>query len=420
MQTNSLSKKEILFLGTMLAMALPFIWAGVVLTLRRLRATLLPAWLIMFFFAPFINLVFFLLLSVLPSRQQELLSKPPRTSRNKVLFDRLIPDHPIGSAAMSLLLCIPFGIVTILFSTLALSKYGWGLFVAQPFCLGLASVLLYGYRRPRSLRSCLFVSNISMILLGIALVAFAIEGVICVAMAAPIGLILASIGGAVGYVIQRRPWSKAEVPSMLLVLVAIVPMLMGAEWVSPPNPTLFEVRSAVEVTAPPEKVWHHVISFPELPEPKEWLFRAGLSYPMRAKIAGKGVGATRYCVFSTGAFIEPIKVWDEPRLLRFGVVHSPPPMQEWTPYKEIHPPHLEGFLVSQQGQFLLIPLPDGRTRLEGTTWYRHNMWPAAYWRVWSDFIIHRIHLRVLRHVKELAERDGSWGGNHPIKEEVKK
>jgi hypothetical protein len=32
------------------------------------------------------------------------------------------------------------------------------------------------------------------------------------------------------------------------------------------------------------------------------------------------------------------------------------------------------------------------------------MWPAGYWRLWSDAIIHRIHVRVLTHVKHLAER----------------
>jgi hypothetical protein len=61
------------------------------------------------------------------------------------------------------------------------------------------------------------------------------------------------------------------------------------------------------------------------------------------------------------------------------------------------------FLVSRKGQFLLIPLAGGRTRLEGTTWYTHNLWPAAYWQVWSDFVIHRIHERVLVHIKRLAE-----------------
>jgi hypothetical protein len=31
------------------------------------------------------------------------------------------------------------------------------------------------------------------------------------------------------------------------------------------------------------------------------------------------------------------------------------------------------------------------------------MRPAGYWRLWCDAIVHRIHLRVLRHIKRLAE-----------------
>ena len=126
---------------------------------------------------------------------------------------------------------------------------------------------------------------------------------------------------------------------------------------------------------------------------------------MHATITGHGPGAVRRCVFSTGPFVEPITIWDEPRLLKFDVTENPPPMQEWTIYAAIHPTHLHGFLVSNGGQFLLTPLPKNRTRLEGTTWYRHSMWPVEYWRVWSDYIIHSIHMRVLEHVKSEAEAE---------------
>lgn len=69
----------------------------------------------------------------------------------------------------------------------------------------------------------------------------------------------------------------------------------------------------------------------------------------------------------------------------------------------IRPPHLDGHFLSRRGQFLLEPLPGGRTRLEGTTWYEHRLWPNRYWGLWSDPIIHSIHARVLRHVKRLSE-----------------
>lgn len=105
--------------------------------------------------------------------------------------------------------------------------------------------------------------------------------------------------------------------------------------------------------------------------------------------------------------MEPIEVWNEPRLLRFRVTENPAPMHEWSPYFRVLPKHLHGYLISKYGQFRLRELPDNRTLLEGTTWYQHGLWPAAYWRWWSDAIIHRIHLRVLHHIRRLAEGAGS-------------
>ena len=123
----------------------------------------------------------------------------------------------------------------------------------------------------------------------------------------------------------------------------------------------------------------------------------------RAAYLGRGVGAIRHCEFSTGPFVEPITVWDEPRRLAFDVTAQPHPMRERSPYRELHPPHLEGFFRSQRGQFLLTPLDSGRTRLEGTTWYEQDIWPGPYWRLWSDYLVHKIHSRVLDHIKAEAE-----------------
>ena len=78
-------------------------------------------------------------------------------------------------------------------------------------------------------------------------------------------------------------------------------------------------------------------------------------------------------------------------------------MKEMSPYPDIRPPHLDHYFSSKRGEFLLTELPGGRTRLAGTTWYRNRFWPQAYWQLWSDAIIHGIHLRVLEHVKRRSE-----------------
>lgn len=164
-----------------------------------------------------------------------------------------------------------------------------------------------------------------------------------------------------------------------------------------------ELYSAIVVDAAPAAVWEHVVSFAEIPTPPAWYFRAGLAYPVRARIEGSGVGAVRWCEFSTGAFREPITAWDEPERLAFDVTDQPPPLAEWSPYRDIYAPHVDGIFTTSRGEFRLVPLPGGRTRLEGRTWYSLRMQPLTYWTMISDAIIHRIHVRVLQHIKHEAE-----------------
>lgn len=393
------------FYATMVSLAIPFIYIGVVLTLKRLRAIGLPLWMVGFFFVPFLNLFFFLLLSVLPSRDAEARAGDSFIARLTHTVGRVIPDSSWGSAAFGVLVTVPLAIGSLYVSVYVMKDYGWGLFVGLPFFLGLISVLLYGFHAPRSLGMCLLVAMLSVTFVCAALFAFAVEGLICLIMAAPLGLILSLFGGFIGFIIQRRPTYSAESFRVFSLLVIALPLFMYLEHTAQREPALVRVSTEVEISAPPEIVWQHLIAFAELPPPEERLFKTGIAYPIRAEIKGHGVGAIRHCIFSTGAFVEPIEVWDEPRLLKFGVTSQPPVMNEASLYTDLRPPHLENYLHSRKGQFLLTRLPDGRTRLEGTTWYENDFWPGIYWNRWSDYIIHRIHLRVLEHIKRLAEKE---------------
>jgi hypothetical protein len=78
-------------------------------------------------------------------------------------------------------------------------------------------------------------------------------------------------------------------------------------------------------------------------------------------------------------------------------------MFELTPYRHVHPPHLDGAFRTTRGEFELSELPNGGTRLIGRSWYTLDIHPLAYWTIWSDWLVHRIHHRVLRHIKRLAE-----------------
>jgi hypothetical protein len=124
---------------------------------------------------------------------------------------------------------------------------------------------------------------------------------------------------------------------------------------------------------------------------------------MRAHIEGTGVGAVRHCEFSTGPFVEPITRWEPPSRLSFDVASQPRPMHEWSPYQHVNAPHLVDNMRSKRDEFRLVALPNGRTRLEGSTWYEIEMFPQLYWSQWSDLLVHRIHQRVLDHIKDLSE-----------------
>ena len=403
---NHLTNNEVKFLATLLLFSIPFLWVGVAMTVQRLRDAGQPVWLVVLFFFPVINVLFFLALCALPPRERAVESEgAPWPAQSG--FSEVIPSSPLGSAVLSIFLTSVLGLVFLGLGTLVVGAYGWGLFVALPFCLGMFSVLLYSYHSPRDWWTCLNVALLPVGILGIALILVAMEGVICVLMAAPFALGLSALGGILGYTIQVRHWRPKQTPAMLSIVILMIPASFGIEHAAALQPPTFEVRTAIEVNAPPEKVWNQVVAFAEIPPPTELLFRAGIAYPIRAEISGHGVSAVRHCIFSTGPFAEPIEVWDEPRLLKFGVTANPAPLSELSPYGNIQPPHLHGYFVSKQGQFLLTALPGGRTRLEGATWYQHTMWPAAYWHLWSDYIIHRIHLRVLQHIREVAEEKGS-------------
>lgn len=385
--------------AVLLGCSLPFLWMGIVLCLKRLRSARLPLSLALLFAVPVLKWFLFLALFLIPERVAE---APVPPAEAEMGIRRWFPRSALGSAALAVLVSVLVALAATALSTHLLRQYGWGLFAGAPFCMGFLAALIHGTRERRSVKESLTVATLTILIAGGALLAVAFEGVICLLMAAPLAFVPAIMGGLLGHAVQAARWHPVS-PHLHCLPILALPVMFAAERLAEGPAPLLKVTTAIEVNAEPRRVWQHVVSFSQLPPPTEALFALGIAYPIRAEIRGTGVGAVRHCVFSTGPFVEPIEVWDEPRLLRFSVTENPAPMQEWTPYRAVHPPHLDGFLVSRQGQFLLTPLPGGRTRLEGTTWYHHNLWPARYWQWWSDSIIHSIHARVLNHVRNLSE-----------------
>ncbi len=410
-QTNVAPTPEWVLI-TMIVVTLPFVWVGVSMSVRRAADAGRSPFLGLLFLVPIINWIVMVVLAALPSPATGSRWKAPPAPgvyRNPVqpvqtegapdsLPKREI-DPGVKATLIGMLSSVVIGVGMIGISIYSMQLYGAALFFATPFLMGVTTAFAYNYRVIRTLPMTIGLSLLSVVITGSVVLLFAIEGVLCLAMAFPIAAVLATLGALVGWALAHQSGAK---PFHAMMSVMFLPGLAGAEHQAA-TPQLREVATSIEIDAPPERVWPNVIGFSELPPPSQAYFRLGIAYPMRARIVGEGVGAVRHCEFSTGPFVEPITTWEPPRRLAFDVSAQPPSMSELSPYKNVKAAHLEGYMTSKRGEFRLVALPNGRTRLEGSTWYTLSIFPEAYWTIFGEALLHSIHGRVLGHIKHLSE-----------------
>lgn len=303
----------------------------------------------------------------------------------------------IISIILTLILVLILGMISIYF----LGEYGWTVFGFIPLLIGFMPPFITSRTKNITRNKSYKLSFITLGLACLGLLIFAMEGLICIAMASPILGLLTLIGSYLGFISQGKRIINSTNSTIAIIIMTIG--LMSFDMINEPK-GLISVVTKITVNSNIDEVWTNVVTFNKIDEPIDWIFKTGISYPTDATIDGTGIGAIRYCNFTTGSFIEPITKWEKPNLLQFDVKEQPIPMNELNPFWEVHPPHLDGYFKSYKGQFKLTKVSENKTILEGTTWYQVNLNPEIYWKSWSNFIIHRIHNRVLNHIKKESEK----------------
>lgn len=406
------------------AFTIPFVLIAVSMSIRRAADVGWSPWWGMAILVPLLNYVVMFVLSLASSREEKaaeeaLIAKrqsesrfqPPRLGDAN---DRTLPpayqsDEGVLSAfytalALGVLLQVVVGMT----SVWVFNEYGLILFFTTPFFAGAVSGAVFNASHRRSVGLLCLLIVVMNIGSYIAMLCVGLDGAICLFMAFPLLGPLSFFGGLAGRAIasanlRNRREHRGMIGSMILLPLALLlePFDQHRE--------LHRVDTTVVINAGTTDVWEQVIAFPEIEEEPAWFFKAGIAAPIRARIEGTGVGACRYCEFTTGPFVEPITAWDEPAnnldlgRLAFDVQSQPLPMEEWTPFSGLHPPHLDDGFVSRRGQFVLEPLGETQTRLTGTTWYDIDVRPRMYWRIWATPTIHAIHERVLGHIRRQCE-----------------
>jgi uncharacterized membrane protein YhaH (DUF805 family) len=389
----------------MLVLALAYLlivaWALAALAFRRAADANMSEWIAAAAIAPVVQLPVIALLCLAPSRAS---------------VDRLgasdLPEEssiPWSTAAVGALAGTGLTLAAVATEALVFGSYGYGMFLVSPFVIGAVTGYL-GNRTGNigvSRTSTLVVGAAS--LGGIALVAVALEGIICILMAAPIGIGAAVIGGQLGRMIAlstRRP------PHQTLSAFALLPLTFAVENVMS-STTSFDTTETIAIHAPPEWVWKSIVNMDTIEELPALPFRLGVAYPLRGEIVGEGIGAVRRGEFSTGTAIERVTEWAPNRKLAFVVVTDVPGMRELSPYQHVHAPHVTGYFLTTNTSFELRSLPDGRTEIVERTSHQLKLDPVFYWLPMARWVVHANNIRVLAHISRHAESGFRESGVEP-------
>ena len=308
------------------------------------------------------------------------------------------PQSRVSHILQGILAGVAIIVFAVLVSAVTFGAYGWGLFVLTPLTVGMASAFIANRDAALEFGTTLWLAMTAAALGSLALIMFALEGLVCIVMAAPLAVVAVLVGALIG----RSIAIARHDPRKPFLTVALLPAVFAFEAAMPPSVTIATQESIV-IAAPPSAVWRILTSDAPITAPVGLVGRAGLAHPLRGRLLGEGVGADRIGYFSTGVARERITQWRPGRRLAFALLSQPPAMEEMSPYREVHAPHVHGYFDTGETQFDLEPLPDGQTRLSVSASHVLRIDPVLYWQPIARWAVRENAGRVLRFVKHRSE-----------------
>lgn len=289
----------------------------------------------------------------------------------------------------------------VLISAVAFGAYGWGLFVMTPFLAGLATAYIANRDTLLNTSRTFGLVVASSGLGAFALLMLALEGLICIILVAPLAVLVGLLGGAIGQSLAKVGHWRGRP----LLSVCLLPAVFLLDAVAPPA-AIISGREDVLIGAPPAAVWQALISAEPVREPPGPVAWAGLAYPIAGEIVAPGLGAERVGRFSTGLANERITEWRPGQALAFEVLSQPAAMEEMSPYRRVHAPHVHGYFETAETRFTLRSAGNGRTRLTVEADSVLRMDPVLYWQPLAQWAVRQNLRRVLRDVRSKAEKKG--------------
>lgn len=261
-------------------------------------------------------------------------------------------------------------------------------FVLVPIAMGIIAMKQWinVTKRILSLIPMIFLNTIIALLLSAI---FMGEGIICLIVVSPLILVFMWAGVFTGKNLYKDHNRTLKTSTfMIFILLFLYDTFSVHDYHA-------MVSDTITIKAPREVVWKYVGEYPlNTSEPDYWLFKVGLPNPVQSTVTGDSVGACRKCIFSNHAtFDEVVTEYKTNEVYTFDITKQP------------DDPEIIGHIEIERGQFVLKENPDGTTTLTGNSWYRLNVYPVWYFDWWAEDITRNVHIRVMKHIKELAEKD---------------
>jgi hypothetical protein len=289
-------------------------------------------------------------------------------------------------------------VASVIISANMFGAYGLGLFMFTPFLVGFTTGYSVNTPQPRSKTRTGSAVTLAGLLGTLSLLMFALEGLMCILLIAPLAALLGLAGGLFGraFALLRHH------PGHPLYSVAVLPLIFFADAAMPPAVVMTAQESFV-IAASPDAVWQSLTESRPVDQPPGLVGLSGLAYPIASHLSGDGIGALRTGMFSTGPVRERVTQWQPGRALAFRGESHAPAMEEMSPYRVVHAPHVSGYFDTLDTRFLLEPLANGRTRLTVSSRHILRIEPIPYWKPVAEWAIGQNMQRVLRDVAEHAD-----------------
>jgi hypothetical protein len=274
--------------------------------------------------------------------------------------------------------------------------------VGGPLVIGFLTIRRLEQEQPTSWPNRIFLPWLAVSCMMAVIALFAWEGAICVAMALPITLVLASLGGvAAGLLARRMPVSRGPA-----VCFALLPLLLApAESLLPAPVQTRTVNSVVRIHANPHIVWQNIERVPAIAASElrpNWTHRIGFPRPVEATLSCEGVGGVRHASFEHGLmFIETINVWEPERRLAFRIRADSAEIPATT--LDEHVTIGGRYFDVLDGEYRLESLANGDTLLHLTSHQRLSTDFNGYAGLWTDAVMQNLQTSILEVVQHRCE-----------------